>query len=137
MTGVTEGQIHIIAEYLRENVNPYFAYLFGSSVQNRLTKESDIDIAFLSDNEVTAYDSFLMAQELADRLGREVDLVNLAKASTVFKAQVVGTRKVIIDRDPNQRMIFEMRSFKEYAKLNEERQCILDKIREKGTIFYE
>lgn len=41
----------------------------------------------------------MKAQELADIFNREVDLINLNTSSTVFKAQVVGTGKIIYCRD--------------------------------------
>ena len=77
----------------------------------------------------------MKAQELADIFSREVDLINLNTSSTVFKAQVVGTGKIIYCRDEIKRMYFEMRSFKAYAMLNEERDVILKKIKERGTVY--
>lgn len=79
--------------------------------------------------------SFMKAQELADIFNRDVDLVNLSLASTVFKAQVVGKGKVIFCSDDTKRMYFELRSFKEYALLNEERAKILERIRKSGTVY--
>ncbi|MDT3426176.1 hypothetical protein J2Z22_001696 [Paenibacillus forsythiae] len=37
-----------------------------------------------------AYDRFMLAGELADKLGREVDLIDFAEASPVFRAQIIG-----------------------------------------------
>ncbi|MBL4937492.1 nucleotidyltransferase domain-containing protein [Clostridium sp. YIM B02515] len=93
-------------------------FLFGSSVKGAFREDSDIDIAFLSDNELSDYEVFMIAQEIACVFNRDVDLIDLNKASAVFKAQIVGTGKVIYCSDDNRRMCFEMRSFKEYALLN-------------------
>jgi hypothetical protein len=76
----------------------------------------------------------MIGQKLASLLDREVDLVDLSKASTVFQVQVVSTGKVIYCNDERRRMFFEMTVLKKYAMLNEERQCILEEIRERGTI---
>jgi len=80
-------------ELLIEKINPVVIYLFGSAAREELREDSDIDIAYLSDTDLPAYESFMFAQELADIFKKDVDLINLKEASTVFKAQVVGTGK--------------------------------------------
>ncbi|OOM77204.1 nucleotidyltransferase domain-containing protein [Clostridium sp. BL-8] len=128
-------QLDNAIEILKKEFNPIVIYLFGSAVQNRLRDDSDIDIAFLTDNDVNDYECFIKAQELADVFNRDVDLINLNASSTVFKAQVVGTGKIIYCSDETKRMYFEMRAFKSYAMLNEEREVILKKIKERGTVY--
>lgn len=112
-----------------------FFYIFGSIVKGKIHPKSDIDIAFLSDQKVSNYDLFIMAGDLAEILGRDVDLVDLNESTTVFQAQVVESGKWIYCSDNNRRMIFEMVALKKYAKLNEERACILKKIKESGRIY--
>lgn len=127
--------INQIKELLIDRVRPYIIYLFGSSVTENFRYDSDVDIAFLSDNNINDYELFLIAQEIADLLDRDIDLIDLKNSSTVFKAQVVGTGKAIYCTDDNRRMNFELRAFKEYALLNEERQEILDNIKKRGSIY--
>jgi predicted nucleotidyltransferase len=122
-------------DLLIEKVNPVTIYLFGSAARDELREDSDIDIAYLSDACLSAYENFMFAQELADIFKRDVDLIDLKQASTVFKAQVVGMGKRIYCSDENRRMYFEMRAFKEYALLNEERAVILEGIRERGSVY--
>ncbi|WP_047155267.1 type VII toxin-antitoxin system MntA family adenylyltransferase antitoxin [Aneurinibacillus tyrosinisolvens] len=126
-----------IVQCLTEQLSPYVIILFGSVVKGTMHNESDIDIAFLSDQAFTEYEIFMAGQELAAKLGKEVDLVDLNRASTVLKAQIVGTGKILLDCDPSRRMVFFMRAFKEYAKLNEERQPIFDRLKERGTLYDE
>jgi len=132
---LNEIQINKGIEVLKEEFNPIVVYLFGSAARNELREDSDIDIAFLTNNDIDPYKCFMKAQELADIFKREVDLVNLNTSSTVFKAQVVGTGKNIYCSDDNKRMYFEMRALKEYALLNEERQVILNNIKERGSVY--
>lgn len=124
-------------DLLVEKVKPFVIYLFGSGSRNELREDSDIDIAFISDEDVTPYQCFLIAQELADIFKREVDLVNLKDSSTVFRAQVVGSGRSVYCIDENRRMHFEMRALKEYALLNEEREIILRNIKERGSVYGE
>lgn len=124
-----------ITDFLIKNVNPYLIYLFGSSVNGSFREDSDIDIAFISDKKTTEYEVFMLAQELADILKRDVDLINLKDASTVFKAQVVGKGKTIYCSDDTRRMYFEMYVLKDYALLNEEREIILNSIKQRGHVY--
>ena len=54
--------------------------LFGSSVQDGFGPESDIDVlvSFTEDENWSLFDIFRMEDELAELLGREVDLVEEA-----------------------------------------------------------
>ena len=109
---ILDIQLKKAIEMLKEEFNPIVIYLFGSASRNELREDSDIDIAFLTDSDIDPYRCFMKAQELADILKREVDLINLNTSSTVFKAQVVGTGKTIYCIDDTKRMYFEMRTFK-------------------------
>lgn len=77
----------------------------------------------------------MIAQELAAKLNREIDLIDLNKASTVFQAQIVQTGKTIYCRDERKKEEFELKALKMYVKLNEERSEIIKKIDESGTIY--
>ena len=92
---INQQQIDIIKKFLIKHldVNVDVIYLFGSSVKNTMRKESDIDVAFLSDKSVDSFDLFLLSQKLADLLGREVDLIDIKKVSTVFQAQIILHRR--------------------------------------------
>jgi predicted nucleotidyltransferase len=120
-------EIQLIQSFLKEKLAPSFIWLFGSGAQEALKPDSDVDLAFFSDARSDSYQVFMIAQELAAMLGREVDLIDLRKASTVMKAQIVGKGKLIYEQNPFQRKMFTMRVFKEYALLNEERKPILDR----------
>jgi uncharacterized protein len=132
---LSEDQIETIKTYLLKKVEPYVIILFGSAAQERLRQDSDLDLAFLSDRRFSAYELFMVAQELADLMKRDVDLIDLNKASTVLKAQIVGTGKVLLNRDDYRRMVFQMDTLKEYASLNEERQLILENFKKRGLSY--
>ncbi|WP_210436925.1 type VII toxin-antitoxin system MntA family adenylyltransferase antitoxin [Geobacillus subterraneus] len=126
----------VIIQTLRPVLDPFVIYLFGSAARGALRPDSDVDIAFISEGEpYDPYELFLLAGQLADKLGRDVDLVDLRRASTVFQAQVVSTGKAIDCRDERKRAEFEMKTLKMYVKLNEERAPVLQQIAESGTIY--
>ncbi|NLU50144.1 MAG: nucleotidyltransferase domain-containing protein [Syntrophomonadaceae bacterium] len=130
-------EIALITKHLTDKLAAYLIIVFGSAARGRLRPDSDIDLAFLSKYEFSQYDVFMAAQELAGILDRDVDLVDLSKASTVFQAQIVGKGKVLFCSDDKERMVFAMTALKKYAKLNEERACILAKVTERGRVYAE
>ncbi|MBB5326106.1 putative nucleotidyltransferase [Anoxybacillus tepidamans] len=133
---MAETMEETIVHVLKEKLAPFVIYLFGSTVNGTVRPNSDVDIAFLSDEkQLDPYELFMIAQELANLLKREVDLIDLQQASTVFQAQVVHTGKTIYCSDEKKRMEFELKAFKMYAKLNEERSVILKKISESGSVY--
>ncbi|WP_425801306.1 nucleotidyltransferase domain-containing protein [Desulfitobacterium sp. Sab5] len=128
-------QIKTVIHTLNSLIEPWLIILFGSYAKGRANEESDIDIAFLTDQKIEEYQSFCIAQKLAELLGKDVDCVNLQSASTVFQVQVIGHGRVLFCKDETRRKYYFLRTYKEYALLNEERAPILKKIKERGTIY--
>ncbi|MDF2520825.1 MAG: polymerase subunit beta [Clostridia bacterium] len=127
--------LELIEKVLIEKTSAFIIILFGSAVNGKLRNDSDIDIAFLSEKKLSEYEVYCIAQELANELGRDVDLIDMSKASTVFKSIILGTGKIIYSSDENRKHEFQISTFKDYALLNEERKVILDRIQERGSIY--
>ena len=64
-----------------------------------------------------------------------MDQVDLRSASTVMRAQVISTGERLYCANEPYCGEFEDRVYSEYAHLNEERQHILNDIRERGRIY--
>jgi hypothetical protein len=64
-----------------------------------------------------------------------VDLVDLRAASTVLQMQVVSSGELLFEGNALERQRFEMLVFSSYARLNEERKAILQRIREEGRVY--
>lgn len=133
----TEHAEKVIMDFLLDRIVPSVIYLFGSYAANRTHSNSDIDIAYLSEKNLSNYERFMLAQELAAIVNKDVDLIDLKQASTVFQAQVIEKGKVLHGNDSNEKARFEMQALKSYAMLNEERRMILDSISERGQIYEE
>lgn len=132
---LNSAQIKTIVHTLNKVIAPWLIILFGSYAKGRAREESDIDIAFLTDQKVDEYQSFCLAQKLSEAIGKNIDCVNLHSASTVFQVQVIGHGNVLHCKDETRRKYYFIRTFKEYALLNEERAIILKQISERGTIY--
>jgi predicted nucleotidyltransferase len=131
---VSEMQKTVIIQVLSERLSAFSIILFGSAAKGLLRQESDIDIAFMSNETFTSYDIFMIAQDLADQLKREVDLLDFNQASTVFQAQIVANGVLLLDEKKVVRQYAFMYSLKAYALLNEERsEIIQNSIYRKGA----
>lgn len=129
---VTDAQI---AAFLRDAIPGLIAvYRFGSTAGGQPHAESDVDLAFLAAMPLTAVDRFAVQEQLAARVGRDVDLVDLGRASTVMRMQVVSTGVLLAAVDPAAQERFEDLTYSAYARLNEERREILEQIRREGRV---
>lgn len=69
---------------------------------------------------------FQAAGLLSQQLGSEVDLVDLTRASTVMRKEILRTGETIEVQDSLVSQTFEMLALSDYARLNEERhECLI------------
>ncbi len=108
---------------------------FGSQAKGTARPHSDIDLAVLTHTPIASLHRFELAQELATRLHRDVDLVDLRAASTVMRMQVLSTGTCLATFDDLARRTFEMYTYADYARLNEERRDILKGITARGLVY--
>ena len=109
-------------------------YLFGSRAGGVARPDSDLDLAVLPPRPLDPVERFDAQEALAAALGLDVDLVDLLSASTVMRAEVLRSGRVVYDADPTARAFWETWTMSAYALLNEERAGILDDIRERGRV---
>jgi predicted nucleotidyltransferase len=133
----TEHPPHAAAvETICANVRGVIAvYHFGSSAAGLDRPDSDVDLAVLADVTLPAVARFDLQERLAELYRRPVDLVDLRTASPVMAMQVLATSQLLLDAAPDARGLFEDRMFTAYARLNEERRGILDRIAAEGTVY--
>lgn len=110
-------------------------YRFGSSATGTEHRGSDIDLAFLPPAPIDPVRRYDLQQELSAALKREVDLVDLRIASPVLAIQVISTGRLLHDGDPAARGAFEDLVYSTYARLNEERRAILERVAAEGTVY--
>jgi predicted nucleotidyltransferase len=131
-----DRQDDLIASELQQALDDLIAvYRVGSSVQGQARDGSDTDVAVLCRRPLTATIRFDLQERLAARLGHDVDLLDLWSASPVMAIQVVAAGQLIFDGEPDARGAFEDRVFSAYARLNEERREILERVRTEGTVY--
>jgi predicted nucleotidyltransferase len=99
-------------------------YLFGSQANNSATAQSDIDLTLLLPQKLDPIQRFDLQEELAIKLGTDVDLVDLLSASTVLQHQIIYKGKLLWGEEA-EKTRFEMQVMAMYQKLNQERADIL------------
>lgn len=109
-------------------------YRFGSFGTLKERPDSDIDLGLQPDRPLDPVDVFYLAAELATLAGREVDLVDMIRCSTVMRAQIVATGDVIFCRDRHRCEDFAATAYSRYAHLNEARRGILQDIQARGSV---
>lgn len=109
-------------------------YLFGSCADGTARRGSDVDLAVLAPEPLPAEEIAFARDSLAETLGRDVDLLDLRRLSTVMRSQIVSTARLLLDRDPTSRAFFETFVYSSYARLNEERREILKQVKRDGRI---
>ena len=109
-------------------------YAFGSRIQGTANAQSDLDLAILVAGYADPLQLFEMANQLADQLGYEVDLLDLRAASTVMQHQVITTGRRLWAKDI-QADLFDVFVLNEKLALDELRSEQLNEIRETGSIY--
>jgi uncharacterized protein len=126
----------LIIDTLIRSVDDLVAiYRFGSTAHGTADASSDTDIAVLPRRKITADRRFDIQEELAAAVGHNVDLVDLAGTSPVMAMQVIVRGQLLYESDARARGRFEDLTFGLYARLNEERRGILERIAAEGTVY--
>jgi len=123
-------QEHLLAAF----PNTLGIYAFGSRVQGTANAQSDLDLAVLVAGYADPLQLFEIANQLADKFGYEVDLLDLRAASTVMQYQVITTGRRLWAKDM-QADLFDVFVLNEKLALDELRAEQLNEIRETGRVY--
>ena len=72
----------LVVDAVVHTLSPDAVYLFGSAGEGRLRPDSDVDLAVLVSNPMAPAQRWALTAQLADLVRRDVDLVDLRRAST-------------------------------------------------------
>ena len=103
--------------------------LFGSYARGTQNKDSDIDIAIKPKNVLTKKEQFYLAQELADIINIEVDLINLDEIGDGFRYEILMSGKTIYSENEFKFELYKLDMYREYLELNESRKLIIDRMK--------
>jgi predicted nucleotidyltransferase len=95
-------------------------WLFGSLASGRARPESDIDLAVLAARPVDGVQLFDLGLDLGVMAGRDVDLIDLRRVSTVMRKEVVTEGVLVWAGDQAACAAFASDSLALYVALQEE-----------------
>jgi uncharacterized protein len=110
-------------------------WLFGSAAQGGLRSDSDLDIAVLLPQPLTALERFEYSETLARALGRDVDLIDFSRSTTVLQQQILTTGLRIACTDTARVDSYEAFCRSEYLHLNEQRGAQLRSVFARGAVL--
>lgn len=93
-----------------------------------------MDLAVLNDGARDPVALWDQAGELADQVGRDVDLVDLRKASTVFQHQIVTKGRRLFSAD-SRADLYEAFILSEKTALDERRAGLMQDIVREGRVY--
>lgn len=116
-----EAVIDTLDRYVREAALPLVAvYLYGSFARNEARADSDVDVAVLLPAGTAATLTgplSVLRGDLERRLRREVDVIDLRRAPVDVRQRVLREGVLLLDRDPAERIRFEVHTRNEYFDL--------------------
>lgn len=134
-----------IRSYFEKQPHVIAVYLFGSYAKSTAHALSDIDLAVLFDKKHTPKDltemRLVYLRDLSQRL--QVDTLDIqiltAKSSLPFLEQILRSHKLVLNKDPRQRIEFENQMrflyFDFEPLLNQYVEAMYDRL-ERGTYGY-
>ncbi len=120
-----------IVQALDERFGLGALWLFGSEARDEARSDSDVDLAALFTREVSPVALHELRVELAARVGRDLDLVDLSRASPVLAMQVMRHGRLVADRDHRTRTRFLAALPSRYEDLRIVRAPIERRVRER------
>lgn len=105
-------------------------YLFGSFGTPYERVDSDLDVAILLKQPINSLALWELAQNIAIQINKDVQIIDIRQASTVFQNEIIRDERRIYCSHPKECDALESLYLAMYLRLNEERQEILDDFKE-------
>lgn len=109
-------------------------YLFGSRAIGEEWPDSDLDLAVVLDGPADPVSLWMAGEDIASRLDVDVDLIDLLKADTVLKHQIVTNGKLLFTNDPVEAERYEIFILNDMMELNEARRPLIADIMREGRL---
>lgn len=118
-------KMSLLNDFFLRDSNVIFAYLFGGMVKDRPNPLRDVDLAvYVKDTKKLDY--LEMFGKIAKTLGTdEIDLVILNNAPLSLTGRILGERKILADKKPFVRHLFESRILREFFDFTVKERNIL------------
>jgi predicted nucleotidyltransferase len=134
MTETEEAQMFAAARaaILAALPDTWAIYVYGSFASGDEWPQSDLDLAVLPPPERSVPDLLGLIGEVAARIGRDVDLVDLRRVGDVIRREVLEHGRPIYVSEPARVLSWEASAMSRYARHREEIREILEEFDRTG-----
>ncbi|UOE94083.1 nucleotidyltransferase domain-containing protein [Alkalihalobacillus sp. LMS39] len=132
---LTEDMKIQMIELLQKETNPDFVILFGSFAKETAREESDVDLAYFSEKQLSSYERYTLANHLALICERDIDLVDIREIDTIFAMQIFEQGVPIYIRNEDEYTRQTIKAYRMYAELSEQREVVIEQIKKRGSVF--
>ena len=130
-----EEKINSVKKIILNKIEVDAIVLFGSYARGRETAESDIDIAIKPIKKIEKNELLKIQENIEDAIGIDVHLINLNSIEEDFRYDILITGKTLYAKDEVQFIEYKLRAYSDYLELSEDRQIIVNKLKEGGTLY--
>ncbi|BBB93531.1 type VII toxin-antitoxin system MntA family adenylyltransferase antitoxin [Methylomusa anaerophila] len=113
-----QEKLESVFDYFRTHERVRVVWLFGSFAQGTARKDSDIDFAVLFEQSLSPEERFSLRLELMDKIegltNIRADVIDMESAPVFLQHQVRKTGRVVVEKDRERRIVFDVRSRREY-----------------------
>ncbi len=124
-----------IVKIILNNLECEAIVLFGSFARGTQNAESDIDIAIKVKEKIDKKEIYKLSNILADKLNKEIDLINLDEIGDTFRYEILINGKTLYCKDELQFELYKLDMYREFLELNESRQEIINNIKKGGDVY--
>lgn len=124
-----------IVKIILNNLKCEAIVLFGSFARGTQNAESDIDIAIKVKEKIDKKEIYKLSNILADKLNKEIDLINLDEIGDTFRYEILINGKTLYSKDELQFELYKLDMYREFLELNESRQEIINNIKKGGDVY--
>ncbi len=110
-------------------------YVYGSATTSNLTKRSDLDVAIKGEQPLDNVTRWEIQEKLAMSINRDVDLLDMNRASLVMRFEVVSTGIRVFCLEDYDIESYETLIYSQYLDFNEIRKPIIAAILERGSVY--
>jgi|TARA_B100000315_G_scaffold118429_1_gene108533 predicted nucleotidyltransferase len=125
---LSQSYINKVKQYAVKTPRIVAIYLYGSYAKGKTKKNSDVDLGILFSKETDGFKRIEMETDLSNLLKKDVDLVDMKKASPLLRHQIYKYGAEIYSKESDYPACFRASSMQEYLDtlyLQEQRMKIL------------
>jgi len=124
----------IVDTILREVAEVKVIYLFGSLAEGRGQSFSDVDLALWGEEGLDALAKYHLQQDLAARINRDVDLIDMRTASLTLNNEIVQRGQLLYSDPEFDRPRFELGVISRFLDFQEATRDLREAIRQRGYV---